>query len=125
MKRLIIDLDNTLTLGESGDYANAVPRQDVVERLREYKGRDFEIVIHTSRNMRTYQGNIGKIVANTSPVIIDWLVRHDIPYDEIWLGKPWCGHQGFYVDDKAVRPDEFTKLNYDEISELLNLNTEN
>lgn len=119
MKRLIIDLDHTITLGDNKDYAAVSPRAGVVARIREYKARGFEIVIHTSRNMRTHEGNVGKIVAKTTPIIIDWLDRHAVPYDEIWVGKPWCGDNGFYVDDKAVRPDEFERLDYDEIVALL------
>ena len=56
---------------------------------------------------------------NTLPVIIDWLDKHNVPYDEIYVGKPWCGFEGFYVDDKAIRPSEFVNLSYSEIMELL------
>ena len=122
MKRLVIDLDDTLTITDSAkDYADVEPRDDVVARLRDYKQQGFEVVIHTARNMRTHQSNVGKINALTLPVITDWLTRHDIPFDEIWVGKPWCGKGGFYVDDKAVRPDEFTKLSYDQICALVNI----
>lgn len=124
MKRLIIDLDNTLTIGEDSDYKNAKPRWDVINKLIKYKKIGFEIVIHTSRNMRTYEGNLGKIVAHTSPIIIEWLEKNSVPYDEIWLGKPWCGNQGFYVDDKSIRPDEFSSMNYEEIAKLLHLDIE-
>jgi capsule biosynthesis phosphatase len=44
-----------------------------------------------------------------------WLDRHQVPYDELHVGKPWGGKGGFYVDDKAIRPDEFTRLSYEEI----------
>lgn len=121
MKRLIFDLDDTLCTTQNGDYANAQPITEVVEKLREYHGQGFTIVINTSRNMRTYQGNIGAINKNTLPIIIDWLGRHDIPYDELYVGKPWCGFEGFYVDDKAIRPDELVKLSYAEICQLLDL----
>lgn len=69
--------------------------------------------------MRTYDGNIGKINANTLPVIVDWLSRHSVPYDEIHVGKPWCGDDGFYVDDKAVRPSEFARMSLEEIRAVL------
>ena len=121
MKRLIFDLDDTLCTTQNGDYANAQPITEVVEKLREYHRQGFTIVINTSRNMRTYQGNIGAINKNTLPIIIDWLGRHDIPYDELYVGKPWCGFEGFYVDDKAIRPDELVKLSYPEICQLLDL----
>ena len=121
MKRLIFDLDDTLCTTQNGDYANAQPITEVVEKLREYHRQGFTIVINTSRNMRTYQGNIGAINKNTLPIIIDWLARHDIPYDELYVGKPWCGFEGFYVDDKAIQPDELVKLSYAEICQLLDL----
>ena len=121
MKRLIFDLDDTLCTTQNGDYANAQPITEVVEKLREYHRQGFTIVINTSRNMRTYQGNIGAINKNTLPIIIDWLRRHDIPYHELYVGKPWCGFEGFYVDDRAIRPDELVKLSYAEICQLLDL----
>ena len=121
MKRLIFDLDDTLCTTQNGDYANAQPITEVVEKLKEYHRQGFTIVINTSRNMRTYQGNIGAINKNTLPIITEWLVRNDIPYDELYVGKPWCGFEGFYVDDKAIRPDELVKLSYTEICQLLDL----
>jgi len=119
MKRLIMDLDGTITARETSDYANVPPNAKVVDRLREYKADGFEIVIFSSRNMRTHEGNVGKINVHTLPGIIDWLNKHDIPYDEIIVGKAWCGFDGFYVDDKSVRPSEFASMSYAEIKELL------
>lgn len=120
MKRLVFDLDGTLTLDDpSVPYAERAPNAAVVEKLRAYRAEGFEIAICSARNMRTYAGDVGKINANTLPVILAWLARHDIPYDEIHVGKPWCGTEGFYVDDKAVRPSEFLALSHAEIHALL------
>jgi capsule biosynthesis phosphatase len=52
-------------------------------------------------------------------LLVDWLKRHEVPFDEIHVGKPWCGFDGFYVDDKAIRPTEFLSLTYDEIRALI------
>ncbi|HAN2428273.1 TPA: capsular biosynthesis protein, partial [Escherichia coli] len=54
----------------------------------------------------------------TLPIIVEWLEKNNVPYDEIYVGKPWCGHEGFYVDDKAIRPNEFVNLSYNEIKKL-------
>lgn len=118
MKKLIVDLDGTLTQANTSDYKNVLPKLDVIEQLKRYKEQGFEIVIATARNMRTYEGNVGKINIHTLPIIVEWLDKHDIPYDEIIVGKPWCGHEGFYIDDRAVRPSEFAKLSFDEINQL-------
>ena len=37
MKRLIMDLDNTITLTEDGDYKNAEPIASVIEKLKNIK----------------------------------------------------------------------------------------
>src|SRR5262245_45956627 len=120
MKRLILDLDGTIARDDPArDYADREPNSEVVARIRAYHAMGFAIVICSSRNMRTYEGSLGKINAHTLPLIIDWLRRHDIPYDEIHVGKPWCGHDGFYVDDRAIRPSEFVSLSYQEIRALV------
>lgn len=123
MKKLIVDLDGTITKADTSDYQNVSPNLDVVEKLKEYKEQGFLITIATARNMRTYEGNLGKINIHTLPIITEWLDRHNVPYDEILVGKPWCGHDGFYVDDRAIRPSEFTSLSFEEITALIKKET--
>lgn len=120
MKRLVFDLDGTIALDDPNrPYGEREPNRALIEKLRAYRAEGFEIVIASARNMRTYGGQIGKINANTLPVILDWLARHDVPYDEIHVGKPWCGTDGFYIDDRAVRPSEFLSMTLEEIQALI------
>jgi len=119
MKKLIVDLDGTITLANTTNYDEVLPNVELIEKLRTYQQEGFEITIATARNMRTYDGNVGKINANTLPVILTWLKRHNVPYDEIIVGKPWCGYEGFYIDDRAIRPSEFIALTKEEISTLI------
>lgn len=117
---IVIDLDETLcTKGPGISYEDAEPIIPVVERLREYKKQGFSVAIHTARNMRTFENSVGKINAVTLPIIVEWLARHNVPYDEIHVGKPWCENGGFYVCDKTVRPDEFVDLSHEEILSLI------
>lgn len=119
MNKIVLDLDNTIAGPKRESYSDCEPDKDVVARMREYKAKGFGIAIYTARNMRTFDGNMGLINVNTLPAIAGWLDQHDIPYDEIWVGKPWCGTDGFYVDDRAVRPDEFVRMTQGEIAALL------
>lgn len=119
MKKLIVDLDHTITLGDTNDYENVSPNLPVIQQLHTYKAQGFDIVINTARNMRTYEGNVGKINIHTLPIITAWLDKHKVPYDEVLVGKPWCGKEGFYIDDRAIRPSEFASKNFDEITALL------
>lgn len=118
-KKIVIDLDDTISKTHKGDYDNSVPINSVVSKLREYKSVGYDIVIYSSRNMRTYNNNIGEINVHTLPKILNFLHKYDIPYDQIILGKPWAGFDGFYVDDKCIRPSEFVSLSEEEIKKLL------
>lgn len=120
MRRLVFDLDGTIThIDPKRGYDEVLPNEEVVSKLREYKADGYEIIIQTARNMKTYANSIGKITAFTLPVVIEWLNRHQIPFDEIHVGKPWCGHDGFYVDDRAIRPSEFISMSPEDIARLL------
>lgn len=119
MKKLIVDLDSTITMGDTSDYENVSPRDGIIKQLKNYREQGFEITIFTARNMRTFEGNIGKINIHTLPIITKWLEKHNVAYDEIIVGKPWCGHEGFYIDDRAIRPQEFAELSLEEINTLI------
>ena len=114
-----MDLDGTLTVDAPGvPYADLLPNAEVVAKLREYRAQGFRVAIYTARNMRTHAQSIGRINALTLPGIVSWLQRHDVPFDEIHVGKPWPEAGGFYVDDRAIRPDEFVRLSHAEIMAL-------
>lgn len=117
---LILDVDGTLCPIKKPEehYEDLVPYPQVVEKIRECKAQGARIVLFSSRNMKTYGGNLGLINKHTAPVLMAWLDRWEIPYDELLLGKPWPGKQGFYVDDRAVRPREFLDHTPQELEEL-------
>lgn len=117
---LVIDIDGTLCpIKLSGaNYAHLQPNSAVVARLKEMKAAGFGIVLFTARNMRTYRGSLGQINRHTAPALIKWLDDWEIPYDEIYYGKPWPGHDGFYVDDRTIRPSEFVSRSVDDINSI-------
>lgn len=119
MPTIVMDLDGTLTVDDAAlPYPDRAPNLPVVRKLREYRAQGFGIAISTARNMKTHAQSVGKINAHTLPIIIEWLKRHDIPYDEIYVGKPWAEAGGFYVDDRCVRPSEFVSLTHAEVLAL-------
>jgi capsule biosynthesis phosphatase len=118
--RIVVDLDGTLTIDDkSVSYKDKIPNHDLIVKLKEYHESGFQIVVSTSRNMKTFEGNEGRIAKETLPIILEWLNRHDVPFDEIYIAKPWCGDKGFYIDDRAIRPKEFVSMDYEEIQILI------
>ena len=119
MDCVICDLDATLTIDSQKSYQEKDCNQEVKNSLLRARSLGMKIIIFTARNMRTFDGDLEKIRNNTLPKIKDWLTQNGVPYDEIIIGKPWCGINGFYVDDRAVRPSEFAKMSISEIQHLL------
>ncbi len=116
----VFDIDGTLCPIKTHDerYEDLVPFSDVVAKLRQYHDEGARIVLFTSRNMNSYKGNLGLINKHTARILLDWLEKWDIPYDELVYGKPWPGHKGFYVDDRTVRPNEFLSKSIPELEAI-------
>ena len=60
--------------------------------------------------MRSFNGNIGLINKYTSLTLNKWLLRNDIPSDELYFGKPW-GKDLSYIDDKSLSIKRFINSN--------------
>ena len=96
--KLVIDLDNTITVDvKSLDYPEKPVNSLVRESIHE-SNKQFDITIFTARNMKSYAGDL---------IALKWLEEHQIPYNEIIFGKPYCGEEGHYVDDKNISVEEF------------------
>ena len=107
---LVIDLDNTITIDEPGvPYPDKKPNQPVIDKLKEFKNAGWEIIILSSRQMATRKNDESKALANIGEITFKWLREHDVPFDGLKFGKPYA-RNGFYVDDKGLRPDEFLKI---------------
>lgn len=100
--RLIIafDIDNTICERKLGDltYATVVPFPAAIEVLKDLRAKGHTIILHTGRHMKTCNGNQGQVFAKQGKILLDWLEKWDIPYDEIWWSKP---HADLFIDDAA------------------------
>lgn len=105
----VMDVDGTLCpiKKPNQEYSDLPCYPEMRDRLRMMKEQGAKIVLYSSRQMRTYNGDIEAIERYTRPVLEKWLAEHEIPYDSLILGKPWAGVRGYYVDDRAMLPQEF------------------
>ena len=122
---IILDVDGTICPLKSQDqsYSDLIPDTAMITKIREYQQLGVKIVLQSSRNMKTFQGNLGLINAHTAIIMQEWLKKWNIPYDEIYFGKPWPGEHGFYVDDRAVRPDEFLSNSFTKLENICKKST--
>lgn len=107
---MVIDLDNTITIDEPGTpYPDKKPNRAVIDKMRAFRAAGWELVIFTSRRMETCGGDESRVLANVGQITLDWLSRHEVPFDGIRFGKPYA-RRGFYVDDKSMTPEAFLAM---------------
>lgn len=99
--RLCFDLDNTLVTFPKikDDYTTVEPINENISFLRYLKNFGHTIIIYTARRMKTHGGNIGKIMRDIGKITFDTLEKFNIPYDEIYFGKPQAD---IYIDDLGL-----------------------
>lgn len=99
--RLCFDFDNTLVSYpiKSGDYSSVNPIKKNIEFVRELYELGHTIIIYTARRMKTHSGNLGKVTADIAAVTLNTLNELNIPYHEIYFGKPFAD---YYIDDLAL-----------------------
>ena len=99
--RICFDFDNTLVTYPKipADYTSVEPINENVEFVRFLKKLGCTIIIYTARRMKTHNGNVGKITADVGKITIDTLENFEIPYDELYFGKPYA-HA--YIDDLVI-----------------------
>ena len=104
---IIVDIDDTICERKGGSsYEEATPKKDFCESLHQANKKGIYIILFTSRNMRSFKGSTGLINKYTAPILLNWLEKHNIPYDEIYFGKPW-GNSVKYIDDKNLSISDF------------------
>jgi capsule biosynthesis phosphatase len=102
-KRFCFDLDNTLVTYPkiNNDYTSVEPIHETINYLKKLKENGHTIIIYTARRMRTHSGNVGGVIADIGQTTIETLKKFNIPYDELYFGKPYAH---FYIDDLMVDP---------------------
>ena len=107
--RYCFDIDGTIAelREEKQFYKDVKPKEGAVETLKKLSEQGHYIILYTARNMKTLSGNLGKINAIQGPVLFEWLKKYEIPYDEIYFGKP---DADVYIDDKGLKFESWKDL---------------
>ena len=85
-KCIVVDIDGTIcSKPPAGDYSKCQPIKKFVDKLNYEEAKGTYIILYTSRNMRSFSGNIGLINKYTSQILLSWLYKNKIPFDEIYF----------------------------------------
>lgn len=115
--KIVIDIDGTICpiRQEHQSYAELPVLPGAAEKIQRLKAEGHYIILNTARNMATQKGNLGKILKNVGKITLDWLERHEIPYDEIYFGKP---NGDIYIDDRAFRFSNWEEISASSLQKL-------
>jgi len=107
--RIVFDLDGVICelKKPSESYADVIPKNDVIEKMKELKEDGHYLIIHTGRHMRTCDGDVSKVIEKIGKITEDWLEEWKVPYDELIFGKP---HADIYIDDLGIEFSTKDKL---------------
>lgn len=105
MTTYVFDLDGTLcTTVADGDYANASPYKKRIAVVNKLYEEGNTIKIHTARGMGRNRDNDLLAQAEFMQLVQTQLKDWGVKYHSLMMGKPSAD---YYIDDKAVRADEF------------------
>ena len=98
--RICFDIDNTLiTFSEKvGTVDGLEPIPGMIGLVRKLHKDGHTIVLQTARGMKSCSANLGHVGKRAMMNVFRVLEQFDVPYDEIYFGKPYAD---LYVDDKA------------------------
>ena len=92
-----IDIDNTICTQEAdGDYKNARPWMDRIEKVNKLYDEGNKIIFYTARGTKTHI-NWFKITKNQ-------LKKWNVKYHELKMSKPQFD---YFIDDKAINSNDF------------------
>ena len=110
---LVFDIDDTICNNKNRDYENAIPMEEVINKINYLYDNGAKITLYTSRGMVSCNGDLEKIIAKNSTILKNWLAKHNVKYHELIFGKPIAD---LYVDDKALNVNDFITQDFCQLS---------
>lgn len=100
----VIDIDGTICTQTDGDYTQALPLHDRIEKINFLHSQGNKIFFFTARGMRSYNGCIKTVYEKYYDLTLHQLNNWGVSFDGLILGKPQAD---FYVDDKGIKDVDF------------------
>lgn len=106
-KRIVFDIDDTISFTTSRDWENATPNLPLITKINKLFYDGWEIYLVTAR------GNIScktrtEAFEKYGDILIKWLKEHNVKYHVLSFQKELAT---YYVDDKGITPEDFLNLN--------------
>ena len=104
MKTYVFDIDGTICTLVEGDYSEALPIVERIQKINSLYSSGNYIIFQTARGMGRFKNNKEKAISTFYDFTIKQLNDWGVKYHELHLGKP-AGD--IYVDDKGIKDEDF------------------
>ena len=111
-KRIVVDFDDTIAITTTRDWENAEPIWPTINKMNNLYDKGWEVWILTARGQLSCDGDFKKADEKYRPIIEAWLKKHSVKYHTLSFEKRLAS---YYIDDKALMPEEFVNLEIREI----------
>jgi len=105
-RRLVVDIDDTISVTTSRDWENAKPNIPLINKLNNLKLNGWTVDYYTARGSISCKTRT-EAKEKYESIILKWFKENGVLFDTLSFEKPLAA---YYIDDKAIRPDEFLEL---------------
>lgn len=124
--RILMDIDDTISRvdytlydhDDEIDFTQAIPNMKMINKIKELISKGINVTLYTARGM-PLTNDAEQARATRIDDLQCWLYKIGLGDIEVIFGKQWCWMEGFYVDDRSIRPSEFLENDLDGIKKIL------
>ena len=102
--RYVIDIDGTICSQTDGDYLQAEPYYQRIEKINSLHAEGHEIIFFTARGMGRSKNEVALAYQYCFDITACQLKKWNVKYHKLILGKPAAD---IYLDDRSVQLDKF------------------
>jgi len=110
-KRVIFDFDDTIAYTLNRDWDGAKPNIDLIKKINKLYSDGWKIEIYTARGNLSCKTRV-EAEKKYGNQIRSWLDKYKVNYHVLSFNKPLAD---YYVDDKAVTPEDFLKIQLEQL----------
>ena len=107
-KRIVFDIDDTISFTTSRNWSNAKPNIPLIQKINNLYDDGWEIYLVTARGSISCETR-EKAAEKYEAQIKKWLNDNNVKYHVLSFDKFLAA---YYVDDKAITPEDFLNLKF-------------
>ena len=102
--KYVFDIDGTICSNTNGNYENAKPFFERIDKINSLYDKGHKIIFLTARGMGRSNNSVAYAYEAFETLTRDQLDSWGVKYHQLFLGKP---SGDIYIDDKGMKDEHF------------------